>query len=75
MATFMIWTGRSYTFKSDMTKAQAANYVEACKRNYRGPSEHAHFTCEEIDPTDGDEKCSGLTGDPRHSGTWCLCRI
>lgn len=72
--TFLIWTGRSYTFKAGFSQQQAESYVAACKRNYRGPAEHTHFACEEIDPTEGDEKCSGLKGDPRCSGAHCCCR-
>lgn len=76
MGTFLIWTGRGHVFKTGMTQTQAEGYAAACKRNYRGSLPPIlGFQCEEVDPTEGDEHCSGLTGDPRCSGAYCLCRV
>lgn len=69
----LIWIAGRASFKDFASTAQAERYIEACRRNHRGPrtpSSH-YFACEAVDLND---ECTGLTNDPRHQGSHCMCR-
>jgi len=66
---YLLQVGRRVVVKEFTAAKYAHAFVAARKRNGT-PA----MVCEEIDPEDC-ENCSGVTGDPRHTGRWCACSV